>query len=143
MSKTANDWMAKYEADAKRQRKRVAAAKRLILAALKRACIAAVEVAYDGEGDSGQIGEITAVDPAGKPATLLHSVFLNLDGKRRKYSLAEALDAYTWEVLAIHHAGFEDNEGGFGTLSIDVASGTISLDHNARIVEVSNTLEEV
>ena len=143
MSKTTNDWMAKFEAEAKRQRKRLPAIKRRILAALNRARIATVEVAYDGEGDEGQIGEITSTDRKGKPAALEGSVLLTLHSTRCSYTLAEALEEFTWEVLAAYHDGFENNEGGFGTLSIDVASGTVSLSHNNRFVDFSTTLTEV
>ena len=143
MTNTTNDWLAEYQAEAKRRAKRLAAAKQPILAALRRARIAGVEVDYDGECDQGQIADIAAVDRNNKPAALKGTVLVNLDGRRRKHALREALEAFTWEVLAAYHDGFEDNEGGFGTLSIDVASGRFSLSHNARVIEVSNTLEEV
>lgn len=143
MSNTTNDWMAEYKAEAQRRAKRLAAAKRPLLAALKRARIAAVEIAYDGEGDSGQVGDIAARDRAGKPAELRGSLLLDLDGKRRRYLFDQALHDFTWEVLAVYHDGFEDNDGGFGTLSIDVAEGTFTLDHNHRFIDVTNTQTEV
>ena len=143
MTNITQDWLAEYRAEAERRRKLLPAAKRPILAALKRARIVNVEVAYDGEGDSGQIGEITASDRDDKPVPVKGSVLLNLDGTPRRYGLTEALDAFTWEVLSLYHDGFEINDGGFGTLSIDVAKGSFTLEHNARVVDVCNRVTEV
>lgn len=143
MTMSDNDWLAQYKADEKRERRRLASAKRTILSALKAASIAAVEIAYDGEGDNGQVGDMQATGTNGKPVPLNGSVVASLQGVRRKYEIGEALDLYTWDVLQHFHSSFQDNDGGFGTLRIDVSSGTIILDHNARIVDVSNSLTEV
>jgi hypothetical protein len=143
MTNITKDWLADYKAEAERRRELLPAAKRPILAALKRAGIANLEIAYDGEGDGGQIGEITATDGDGKPVPLKGSVLLNLDGTRRKYCLTEALDAFTWEVLSLYHDGFEINDGGFGTLSIDVAERSFTLEHSDRVIDVSNSVTEV
>ena len=146
MSKTNDDWMAKYEAEAKRQArgsKRLAAAKPHLLAALKAKRIASVTVEYDGSCDDGQIGEITATGRNGKPAALKGSILLDLDGDRCKHDLRDAVEEFTWELLLAYHAGFEINDGGYGTLNIDVAKGTITLDHNDRFTDVTNTLTEV
>ena len=143
MSNITSDWLDKYKADAKRQAKRLAAAKPHILAALKAKGIRSVSVEYDGSCDEGQIGEISATGRKAKPATLKGSACLNLDGDRRSYTLTEALEAFTWEVLLAYHDGFEINDGGYGTLNIDVAKGTITLDHNDRFTDVTNTLTEV
>jgi hypothetical protein len=143
MSSSTPDWIAEYQAERERRRKRLDSAKPCVLAALDAARIANVEIGYDGEGDSGQIGAITAKTAAGKPAALEGSVLLNLDGKPRRYCLAEALDAYAWELLAEYHDGFENNEGGYGIIDIDVAKGSVTIDHNDRIIEVSNTVTEV
>ena len=37
--------------------------------------------------------------------------------------LQEALDDFAWAVLDAYHDGFENNDGGFGTIVIDVAEG--------------------
>jgi len=143
MTNITKDWLADYKAEAQRRRKLTPAAKRPILAALKRARAAHVEIAYDGEGDSGQIAEITASDRSNKPVPLKGSVLLNLDGTRRRYGLTEALDAFTWEVLSLYQEGFENSDGGFGTLSIDVAKGSFTLDHSDRVIDVCNSVTEV
>jgi len=143
MSNTQDDWMARHEAEAKRQAKRLAAAKPRLLAALKAKRIASVTVEYDGSCDEGQIGEIAATGPNGKPAALEGSVVLDLDGQRCKHGLSHAIEEFTWQLLLAYHAGFEINDGGYGTLTIDVAKGTIILDHNDRFIDATNTLTEV
>jgi hypothetical protein len=37
------------------------------------------------------------------------------------------------------HGGWQDNEGAYGALTIDVATRTATLDFNARIIESHNT----
>ena len=144
MSNATNDWLAENAARAKRRRDTLPAAKAALLAALKQARVAVAQIAYDGEGDGGQVNDIRASTARGKPAKLRGSVVLDLDGTPCRYeNLNEALHAFTWEVLALYHDGFENNEGGFGTLDIDVAKGKVTLDHNDRIIEVSNTETEV
>jgi hypothetical protein len=143
MNSITKDWLANYKAEAERRRELLPAAKRPILAALKRAGIANLEIAYDGEGDSGQIGEITASDRDDKPVPLKGSVLLDLDGTQRSYGLTEALDAFTWEVLSLYHDGFDNNDGGFGTLSIDVHKGSFTLEHSDRVIDVCHSVTEV
>jgi hypothetical protein len=145
MSNSKPDWLADIEAADKRDRDRLPAAKAVLLAALKKTRAALVTVEYDGEGDSGQITGIGAVTALAKPAKLPKGPFsLQLcDADSSYVSIEEVLDAFAWAVLRAYHGGFENNEGGFGTLTIDVAKGTITLDHNDRIIDVSNTLTEV
>ena len=41
------------------------------------------------------------------------------------------------------HDGFEINDGGYGTIRIDVAKRTVILDHDDRVIETVNTRTEV
>jgi hypothetical protein len=50
-------------------------------------------------------------------------------------TLETALDEFTWDILYLHHAGFENNDGGHGELVIDVAAGTFDLSHYDRFVD--------
>ena len=143
MSNSTKDWQTEYNAEAKRRAKRLAAAKPHLLAALKAERIRSVTVEYDGSCDEGQIGEVIATGRNGKRVLLEATLLLNLDGVRRKHSLATAFELFTWEALAVHHAGFEINDGGYGALKIDVARGTVALDHNERFTDVTNTRTEV
>src|SRR5436190_24105294 len=58
-------------------------------------------------------------------------------------SLGDALDDYAWELLAVTHARFENYDGGYGTITIDVAKTTVTLDHNQRFTDSVNTVTEV
>jgi hypothetical protein len=146
MNSSTNDWLAEIQAQEQRQRDRLPTAKAKILAALKRTRAATITVEYDGEGDSGQIHDVAAQTRHGKPAKLPPGPFsLQLyDGAQSSYpSLEDALEAFAWQVIGVYHAGFENNEGGCGTLTIDVANGTVTLDHNDRVIEFCNSLTEV
>jgi hypothetical protein len=128
-----------------RQLDRLPAAKAAILAALKATRAANVTIEYDGEGDSGQITGITAMTARGKAAKLPKGPFsLQLYDAQSSYvSFEDALDAFAWTVLRVYHGGFENNDGGFGTLTINVAEETITLDHNDRIIDLCNSVAEV
>jgi hypothetical protein len=58
-------------------------------------------------------------------------------------SLLELADNFTWEILGVHHDGFWNNDGGYGTLTIDVDAGTVSLEHSNQYVNVDTTTTEV
>jgi hypothetical protein len=123
-----------------------ASAKRVILKVLRARAIATVTIAYDGEGDTGQIGDILACDAKQQPVDIEGPVRLPLYPgiPAREYdSLRAALDDFAWDLLAHFHAGFEDNDGGYGTITIDVPGRLIKLDHDDRIIDTINTLTEV
>ena len=48
-------------------------------------------------------------------------------------TLPKALDALGYEVLAACFAGWENNEGAVGAMTIDVGRGTISVEHDWRV----------
>ena len=124
----------------------IAYAKRAMLRALRARGIATVTIEYDGEGDSGQIGDILACDAKQHPVDIERPVQLALyRGKAASEydSLREALDDFAWLLLAHFHDGFENNEGGFGTIRIDVAKRSVILDHDDRVIETVNTRTEV
>jgi len=124
----------------------IAYAKRALLKALRTRGITSVSIEYDGEGDSGQIDGILAWDAKDKPVDINQPVRLALyPGKPASDygSLREALDDFAWLLLGHFHDGFVDNEGGFGTIRIDVAERSVILDHDARVIETVNTRTEV
>jgi Family of unknown function (DUF6878) len=115
-------------------------AKKPILAALKRFNIAKAVTVYDGEGDSGQIESITATTVDGKDASL-DVLFGSQDPQSP--TLRDVLDDFAWACLEAYHDGFEINDGGYGDITIDVASGKVLIDHNDRFTDVTNTTTEV
>src|SRR5262245_3856348 len=105
MTSATNDPSAEYAAALQRQRNKLAAAKSTLLAALRRTRAAFVRVAYDGEGDSGQIGDIKASSVRHRPVKLTGTVILDLDDgvpPRLKRGLRDALAEFTWSVLRLY-----------------------------------------
>lgn len=88
-----------------------------------------VGLSYDGGGDEGN-----AHDP--QFATSETSK-LNVPG-----DLETRFTEWAWEFICGYHGGFENNEGGFGYLTWDMASGAINLDHNDYIQTSEQTLHE-
>ncbi len=121
-------------------------AKRALLEALAAQRIATVEITYDGESDSGQIEDIVAVDVGNVPVPLDLPVNISLPESAeptRHQSLSEAIELFSWRVLQEYHGGFENDDGGFGKIVIDVAECTVTLDHNDRYTDFINTMTEV
>jgi hypothetical protein len=142
------DWHQKWLAEQQRRRDRLPAVKQRLCAALKARGIARVVIGYDGEGDSGQIDTIEARGRKGGPVRLDRPITIALgdaDQPTRYEALEAALDAFAWLVLQAFHRGFENDDGGYGTIRIDVAKAKLTLDHNDRLVQVEaeNTVTEV
>jgi len=135
------NWAAKFADESKVRRQELAASKLPIIAALKARGATVATIRYDGEGDSGQIEAIVAYS-AGNGEIDLDVAFVGQKADAQAPNLRDALDQLAWDCLAAFHDGFENNEGGYGEISIDVASGVITIDHNERITEVSNTVTE-
>lgn len=87
-----------------------------ILPRLKQWGIAKVKAKYSGYGDSGCINDIAYLDGHDQP--------VNMDMVRPASD--PDIERVLYEFLP---AGFEINEGGLGTLTLDVAAGTVKLDH--------------
>lgn len=79
---------------------------------------------YNGEGDSGDIS---------------YTYYEKNDafGQKASDDISEAdvtkLQNIVWEFVP---AGFENNDGGFGTVIIDFQNNQIEIEHSDRIVEV-------
>lgn len=136
-----NEYYAKHQAE---QRRRLQALRPAMFAALKAARIRFVNVHYDGEGDSGQINEFLALDQDDKGVDLRapHPIIVP-DDHQPKTSLADLVEDFCWIALSLYHDGFENNDGGYGTMTIDVTEGRITLDHNDRFIDVNRTVSEV
>jgi hypothetical protein len=133
-----NDIIGEWEAEEQRRRDALPTRKATILAALEAAGIALVLITYDGEGDSGQIETITAMDAAGHPQPDSLKAEVS-PGK----SLESELDDFVWDILDAYHGGFENDGGGLGEIVINAAAGTVVLDHNDRLTHYANTTTEV
>ena len=136
-------WMARYHEE---QRLRAllhprvdAHNKTVLLNALREAGITRVDVEFDGYGDEGQIQSITCVGaddcqvepPIGEIE--IQSVIHDGSGVTSEtMPVASAIEHVCYDLLAQHHAGWENNEGGYGTFVFDVARDAITYTHNER-----------
>jgi len=57
-------------------------------------------------------------------------------------ALVTAVGDFAWSLAYHHHPGFENNEGGYGTLTWDLRNDSITLDHADRYVECSHSYVE-
>lgn len=92
-----------------------------LLGKLRAAGLTRIEARYDGYGDSGNVVDITG-------------------GMGNE--LEEAVSTFVWDFAYGRHPGFENSEGGQGTLTWDTASDRITLRHEDNYIEVDVTLEE-
>ncbi|MEM7670426.1 MAG: DUF6878 family protein, partial [Pseudomonadota bacterium] len=83
-----------------------------LLAALRALGVTEVIAEYEGYGDSGNVEDIT-----------LQPNDLTPDS-----DLMRKLEDFAWSFAYNQHPGFENNEGGYGTLTWDVAGDSITLD---------------
>ncbi|MFQ6550268.1 DUF6878 family protein [Aestuariibius sp. 2305UL40-4] len=112
-------WRAEREAANK-------AARTELLAALRALDVAHVIAEYEGYGDSGNVESVT-LQPTG--------IGLAED-------IATNLEDFAWSFAYHHHPGFENNEGGYGTLTWDITADSITLDHADRYVEYSHSRDK-
>jgi hypothetical protein len=125
-----------------RSRERLEAAKPALINALASLGVAKVIVEYDGEGDSGQINSVSATGAGGQPVDLTRPA-PNPIGDGSHATLAAVIELFAWDALDVYHAGFENNDGGFGALTIEVGEGRFTLEHNSRFVDINSSETEV
>jgi hypothetical protein len=137
--------MASYERYRQAQAKINASNKAALFDALDAAKITEVQVDFDGEGDSGQIGSVTAScgeERAALPettVTIRQSSWRDAEGVATEMKLEEAIETLCYGYLEQEHGGWENNEGGFGEFRFDVAARTIALEFNGRVIDTHTT----
>ena len=100
-----------------------------VLPALRKHRVANIEAAYSGYGDSGAIDGLQFRDAAGQ----------RVDRASLPKDVIEQLENCVYEFLP---AGFEINDGGQGTLTLDVATGRVSIQHQANVTETRDSTRE-
>lgn len=116
--------------------------------------ISTIVVTYDGCGDEGQIHNIVLQGPAADddgtapelpmpdvPCTSW-SVPFRGDAFEVDTTFAQAIDDLGLEMLAQKHNGWENGEGAFGELTIDIAERKAILEHSIRIIETETFTHE-
>ena len=91
--------------------------------------VANIEVSYSGYGDSGSIDGCQYRDSAGD----------RVDRVTIPAPLIESLESCVYEFLP---AGFEINDGGQGTLTIDVPKCTVTLQHQENFTQSRDSTRE-
>ena len=100
-----------------------------ILPALVQHRVANVEAAYSGYGDSGAIDGLQFRDAAGQ----------RVDRETIPATLVEELENVLYEFLP---AGFETNDGGQGTLTIDTQTAKVTIQHQENYTASNDSTRE-
>ena len=100
-----------------------------IIPALMASGVANVEAAYSGYGDSGAIDGVQFRDKSG----------VRVEREKIPAVLTEKLENVLYEFLP---AGFEINDGGQGTLTLDVQTSTVKLEHQENYTESTSSTRE-
>ena len=91
--------------------------------------VANIEAAYSGYGDSGAIDGLQFRDAAGQ----------RVDRASVPQDVIEQLENCVYEFLP---AGFEIDDGSQGTLTLDVATGRASIQHQENYTETRDSTRE-
>lgn len=100
-----------------------------ILPALVQHRVANVEAAYSGYGDSGAIDGLQYRDAAGQ----------RVDRASLPPDVIEELENCVYEFLP---AGFEINDGGQGTLTLDVLASKVTIQHQENYTASNDSTRE-
>lgn len=118
-----------YESEQARLEEAKARLRTDILPALRNHRVATVEVAYSGYGDSGAIDGLQFRDAAGQ----------RVDRASLPPEILEQLENCVYEFLP---AGFEINDGGQGTLTIDTQTAKVTIRHQENYTETRDSRRE-
>lgn len=108
--------------------------------------VAVVEIYYNGSGDDGQIDTITArrSDNSTIPLQSGPSISHVVAGETETYqSIRDYLDSFAWDVIETEHEGFEIDDGGCGTLTVDVVARTLRLEKTNYVLSSDTETVEV
>lgn len=109
--------------------------------------ITKIEVYFNGEGDEGQIEDLKVYCGATKAelptdlVAMLETQYNDELVKCRK-PLVEAIETLCFGYLEEHFVEWEINDGSFGQFVFDVSAGTIALEHNTRVMDVTTEYME-
>ncbi|TBR75385.1 MAG: hypothetical protein EPN64_13165 [Burkholderiaceae bacterium] len=120
--------------------------KAVILAALAAMGAASATVEYSGCGDEGAIESCVILDTHNKEVTSTDATVEIIDvdcygeTKTQAVAIEDALQDVAYEALGANFGDWQDNEGAYGTVVFDIATGALSIDHNERYTSVENTM---
>lgn len=109
------------------------AEKKALLDIIRPLGISTVTAEYNGYGDEGSVETIAAVKADNADVDLMGH-FTQPEGHHKPITLYDFLEQFVWLAVQHYHAGFHNNEGCSGTLTIDTATGMVKLEHNDNYV---------
>ena len=126
-----------------------------LLTALAALAITQLVVRYEGGGDSGDVSELEVFPESLAQANIANTLKVEQvtyhclageyqDGEYRYFlqeqqsSIDSALRDFVLTWVEAHHGGWENNDGGSGTMTINVTEGTFRLEHTEYYTECSN-----
>lgn len=138
-----NNVAAQYARHMEACKEACAANKIVVFDALAAAGIANVTVTFDGEGDSGQMQDISVEGEVSKLPDLeieIEDAPWGADASTRRLgTLFHAIEALCYGYLRHEHDGWENNDGAYGEFLFDVQQRRVELDFNARFSDSVNT----
>lgn len=100
-----------------------------IIPRLRQHGVANIEAVYSGYGDSGTIDGVQYRDSAGQ----------RVDRETIPAAVHESLDNCLYEFLP---SGFEINDGGQGTLTVDTQTSRVTIQHQENYIESRDSTRE-
>lgn len=92
---------------------------------------------YDGYGDAGNVEDLGVFKEVKDEQLGEIKIPLKLPSE-----MEIKLQDFVWAIAYQQSPGFEINEGGFGTLTWDLRTDTITLEHSNRYLETNDYLWE-
>ena len=120
--------------------------KEALFTAVSGAGIERVVIAFDGEGDSGQLEEPAAYRgddqvPVPEGKITLHQVQWNSEHlSPQETSILHAIETICYDFLEQDHGGWENNDGAYGEFRLDVVARTVELEFNGRYTGVHTSI---
>jgi hypothetical protein len=132
-----NDWKVREQLN----EKAIALNKANILEAFKLVGISEVVIEFNGSGDDGGVESVTCDGDKQIPDTTVNEWSVGekhtLISNEAKLNIA--LGNFAYSLLEHTHAGWENDAGAFGDITIDVSAGTAKHTHNDRFEDYSTS----
>ena len=119
----ANDFYAQMLEAQRRAAEQRVETRAALLTELRGLGVTGLDVQYEGYGDSGNVEDVT-------PSPL--AIKLESEVNRR-------VEDFAWDFAYALNPGFENNEGGYGSLEWNLQNDKITISHSNRYVESDTT----
>jgi hypothetical protein len=139
-----DDFAALYANHQKALKEANAMNKAAVFTALSQAGITRIVVEFDGEGDSGQLGNVAAYcgdELRGIPDGTVELRQVSWGAGKpdtRNARLRQSVEQLCYDFLEQEHGGWENNDGAYGEFLFDVGQQRVELDFNARYSDSVN-----